>query len=87
MLKCIPFSLIVLMTFIPPVAAEPPADLVACLKLAAQITKSADAKIKNEAEYARYFPKRRDLDSACGSRDYAGAEKIADEIRATFHLD
>jgi hypothetical protein len=87
MLKSISFALIVLMAFVPPVAAEPPADLAACLKLAAQITKGADAKIKNEAEYARYFPKRRDLDSACGSRDFVGAEKIADEIRATFHLD
>lgn len=87
MLKSIPLATIVLAAAAAPVVAEPPADLDACLALSTQVTKGAVAKIKTEAEYAKYYLKQLDLDSACGLRDFVGAEKIANEIKATFHLD
>jgi hypothetical protein len=70
-----------------PVLAEPPGDLDACLELSGQIAKSAGAKIKSEADYVKFHFKFMDLNSACGTKDFAGAEKIADDIKATFQLD
>jgi hypothetical protein len=70
-----------------PALAEPPADLDACLALSAAVAKAAGEKIKSEAEYAKYYIKSLSIDSACGSRDFAGAEKAANDIRAAFHLD
>ena len=87
MLKSVSLAAIVLTALAAPVLAEPPADLDACIKLSNEIAKGADAKIKSEAEYAKYYLKHLDLNSACGMRDFAGAEKIANEMRATFHLD
>ena len=87
MLKSFSLALIFLTALAAPVLAEPPADLDACLKLTAEIVKGAGAKIKSEAEYAKYYPRQLDLVSACGSRDFAEAEKIANDIRAAFHLD
>jgi hypothetical protein len=87
MSKSLPLALLLLAALAAPVLAEPPADLDACLKLTADITKSADAKIKSEADYAKYHLMHLDLISACGLRDFAEAEKVADKIRAAFHLD
>lgn len=71
----------------PPAMAEPPADLDACLKLATDVAKSAGAKIKTEAAYAQFYKRQLSLNSACGTNDFAGAEKIANDIRAEFQLD
>lgn len=87
MVKSLPLSLMFLTTLSGPLLAEPPADLNACIKLSAQIVKSAADKIKSEAEYAKYYSKQLELDSACGLRDFVGAEKIATDIRTAFHLD
>jgi hypothetical protein len=87
MFKSISLALIFLTTLAAPVLAEPPADLDACIALSNQTAKSAGAKIKSEAEFVKYHMKKLDLDSACGLKDFVGAEKIANEIRATFHLD
>ena len=62
-------------------------DLDACIKLSNQIAKDAGAKITNEAEFPKYHSWMLDLESACGLRDFAGAEKIANDIKATYHLD
>jgi hypothetical protein len=87
MLKTFALASIALTVLSASVLADPPADLDACLDLSTQIAKSAGEKIKSEAEYAKFYLKQLNLASACGTRDFAGAEKIADEIRATFHLD
>jgi len=87
MLKSVSLAVIFLTAVAAPGLTEPPADLDACLALSTRITKGAVAKIKTEAEYAKYYLKQLDLDSACGLRDFVGAEKIADEIKATFHFD
>jgi uncharacterized protein YfaP (DUF2135 family) len=87
MLNRVTLASILLLALAPPALADPPADLDACLDLWTQIAKSAGEKIKSEAEYAKYYLKQLNLASACGTRDFAGAEKIADEMRATFHLD
>lgn len=87
MLKSLSPALIFLTSLVAPVLAEPPADLDACIKLSSQIAKGAGANINAEAEYAKYYLKQLDLYSACGSRDCVGAEKIANDIRAAFHLD
>lgn len=70
-----------------PVRAQPPADLDGCLALLARITRSAEVHIKSEAEYVRFHSRHLDLMSACGQRDFTEAEKIANDMRATFHLD
>lgn len=62
--------------------AEPPADLDACIKLSAETAKGAN--VRSEAEYAKFHFKLMDLNAACGMRDFAGAEKIAADIRASF---
>jgi hypothetical protein len=62
--------------------ADPPADIDACIKLSAD-TASA-AKVDTEAKYVKFHMRLMDLDSACGARDYVTAEKISDEIKATF---
>jgi hypothetical protein len=62
--------------------AEPPADIDACIKLSAETTKAAN--IQSEADYVKFHFKLLDLDAACGARDFAGAEKIANDIRAAF---
>jgi hypothetical protein len=75
MLKSFSLALILLITLVAPALAGPPADLDACIKLSARIAKGAGAKINSEAEYAKYYLKQLDLDSACGLRDFARAEK------------
>lgn len=87
MLKSLFPALIFLAALTAPVLAEPPANLDACLELSTQVAKGAGAKIKSEAEYAKYYLKQLDLNSACGLSDFVGAEKIANDIKATFHLD
>lgn len=87
MLKILCHALIFVMALAAPVLAEPPADLDACLKLSSEIAKGAGAKIKSEADYAKYYVKQLELNSACGLSDFVAAEKIADDIRAAFHLD
>ena len=87
MRKSLPLVLILPIILAAPALADPPADLDACIKLSTQIAKGAGAKINSEAEYAKYYLKQLDLDSACGLRDFARAEKIANDIRAAFHLD
>jgi hypothetical protein len=87
MLKCVSLALIGLTVLAAPAIAAPPADLDACLDLSTKIAKSAGEKIKSEAEYAKFYLKQLDLASACGTQDFAGAEKIADEMRSMFHLD
>ena len=69
-----------------PAMAEPPADLDACLELSSKIAKGAAAKITTEAEYPKFHMRMMDLDSACGLRDFAEAEKIAHEMKATYQL-
>lgn len=69
-----------------PAMAEPPADLNACIKLSSKIAREAAPKVSTEAEYPKFHMKMMDLDSACGLRDFAGAEKIANEIKATYQL-
>jgi hypothetical protein len=87
MLNRVTLASISLLALAAPARAAPPADLDACLDLSTQNAKSAGEKIKSEAEYAKFYLKQLNLNSACGTRDFAGAEKIADEMRATFHLD
>jgi hypothetical protein len=87
MLKRCSLGFALLIALSSPVLADPPADLDACIALSAQVAKAAAAKIKTEAEYARYHLRSLDIDSACGLRDFAGAEKIANDIKATFHLN
>lgn len=65
-----------------PALAEPPADLDACVKLSGETAKAAN--VQSEAEYVKFHFKLMDLYAACGAKDFAGAEKIADEIRAAF---
>ena len=62
--------------------AVPPADLDACLKLTSETVKAA--KVDTEADYVKFYFEKLDLDAACGSRDFAAAERIANEIQATF---
>ena len=62
--------------------AVPPADLDACIKLTAETVKAA--KVDTEADYVKFYFEKLDLDAACGSRDFAAAERIANEILATF---
>jgi len=76
-----------LAAFALPALASPPADLDACLELSGQIAKKAGEKIKSEADYVKFHFKYMDLNSACGLKDFAGAEKIANDIRALFQLD
>ena len=87
MLKTFPLVLALLTAAALPALAEPPADLEACIKLSNQIAKDAGAKVTTEAEFPKYHSRMLDLNSACGLKDFAGAEKIANEIRATYHLD
>jgi len=81
-LKISSLALALLTAFTIPVLAEPPADLDACIKLSAQTVKEANNK--TEADYAKFHFKHMDLDAACGARDFAGAEKIANDIKAAF---
>jgi len=37
-----------------------------------------------EADYAKFHSKQMDLTAACGARDFVGAEKIANDIKAAF---
>lgn len=85
MLKISPLAFGFLTALAVPVLAEPPADLDACLKLSAQTVK--DANIKTEAEYAKFHFKLLDLEAACGARDFVGAEKIANDIKAAYPAD
>jgi hypothetical protein len=87
MLNRLSFSLIFLAALAVGALAEPPADLDACIALSTQVAKAAGAKINTEAEYVKYHMRQMDLDSACGLRDFAGAEKIANDMKAQFHLD
>jgi len=87
MLKTFPLVLALLAAAALPALAEPPADLDACIKLSNQIAKDAGAKITTEAEFPKYHSRMLELDFACGQRDFAGAEKIANDIKATYHLD
>lgn len=87
MFKILFTALVFLTALTAPVLAEPPANLDACLELSTQIAKGAGAKINSEAEYAKYYLKQLDLNSACGLSDFVAAEKIANDIKATFHLD
>lgn len=87
MLKIFSLASVFLTALAIPVFAEPPADLDACLELSGEIAKKAGAKIKSEADYVKFHFKYMDLNSACGLKDFAGAEKIANDIKATFQLD
>ncbi|MDF2118424.1 hypothetical protein PY365_22880 [Roseiarcaceae bacterium H3SJ34-1] len=87
MLRSLCLASLCLIALAAPVRAQPPADLDACLALLARITRSGEAKVKFEAEYVKFHSKHQDLLSACGQRDFVTAEKIANDIRATFHLD
>lgn len=62
--------------------ADPPADLDACLQLSTNTAKAAH--VNTEAKYAKFHLRLMDLNAACGQQDFATAEKIADEIKATF---
>ena len=87
MSKIFPLVLFFLAAAALPALGEPPADLEACLKLSSQIAKDAGAKIKGEADYPKYHLKMMDLNSACGLKDFVGAERIANEMRADYKLD
>lgn len=87
MRKSLSFATLCLLALAVPARAQPPADLDACIGLLARITRAGEAKIKSETEFVRFHSKHHDLMFACGQRDFAGAEKIANEIRATFRLD
>jgi hypothetical protein len=81
-LKTLSLALPILIALVVPALAEPPADLEACIKLAAETAKAAN--VQSEEAYVKFHFKLMDLDSACGTRDFAGAEKIAAEIKAAF---
>ncbi len=68
-----------------PALATPPADIDACIKLSADTARAANAN--TEAKYAKFYMRLLDLDSACGQRDFATAEKISEEIKAAFPPD
>ena len=85
MLKIFPVAFAFLTALASSGVAEPPADLYACIKLSAQTAK--EANIKTEAEYAKFHFKLMDLDAACGARDFIGAEKIANDIKAAYRPD
>ena len=87
MLKSLFLASLCLIAFAAPVRAQPPADLDGCLALLARITRGGEAKIKSEAEYVKFHSRHRDLLFACGQRDFVEADKIANDIRATFRLD
>lgn len=87
MLKPISLASAFLTALAVPAFAEPPADLDQCLELSGKIAKSAGAKINSQADYIKFHFKFMDLNSACGLKDFAGAEKIANDIKATFKLD
>ncbi len=56
-----------------PALAEPPADLDACIALSAATARAAN--VKNRSAYAKFHMRLLSLDSACGSQDFAEAEK------------
>lgn len=87
MLKIFSIASALLAALAIPALAEPPADLEACLKLSGQIAKKAGDKINSQADYLKFHFKFMDLNSACGLKDFAGAEKAANDIKATFRLD
>jgi hypothetical protein len=68
-----------------PALANPPTDIDGCIKLSADTARAA--KVDTEAKYVKFHMRLMDLDSACGSRDYVTAEKISEEIKATFPAD
>jgi len=82
MLKISSLALAFLPALASPVLAEPPADLDACAKLSGQTAK--DANVKTEADYIKFHSKLLDLYAACGAKDFVGAEKLANEIRAAY---
>jgi hypothetical protein len=84
-LKNTPLAFAFLTALAVPALSEPPKDLDACAKLSAQTAK--DAKIKTEADYVKFHFKLMDLQAACGARDFVGAEKIANDIKAAYPAD
>jgi hypothetical protein len=80
--KISPLAFAFLTALASPARAEPPADLDACAKLSAQTAK--EANIKTEADYVKFHFKFLDLEAACGARDFVGAEKIANDIKAAY---
>ena len=65
-----------------PALAAPPADLDACLSLSAETARAAN--VKTEAAYVKFHSMLLNLDSACGSQNFADAEKLSNEIKAEF---
>jgi hypothetical protein len=84
-LKIFPFALLGLVAFPIPALADPPPDIEACIKLSADTAKAA--QVDSEVKYVKFHMRLMDLDTACGARDYVAAEKISDEIKATFPSD
>jgi hypothetical protein len=81
-LKISPLALPFLALLSLPALAEPPADIDACIKLSAETARTAN--VRTEAEYFKFHMVLMNLDAACGAGDFAGAEKIANDIRAAF---
>ncbi|WP_334149067.1 hypothetical protein [Hyphomicrobium sp.] len=82
MIKISPLTLLSLTVLAFPARAEPPADIDACIALSSETTRAAN--IKTETDYVKFHSMLLNLDSACGARDFAEAEKISHEIKAAF---
>lgn len=65
-----------------PALAAPPADIDQCLALSAETARAAN--VKTEAAYVKFHSMLLNLDSACGSQNFAEAEKLSNEIKAEF---
>jgi hypothetical protein len=65
-----------------PALAAPPTDIDQCIELSAATARAAN--VKTEAAYVKFHSMLLNLDSACGSQNFAEAEKISNEIKAEF---